>query len=174
MNNPRTVLFGAEPLRLEDVVDLAEGRAKAALNPDAAFAARITKGAEFLDRLLEEDGVIYGVTTGYGDSCTVTVPSSLVQQLPHQLYTFHGVGLGAIFDAEAARAILAVRLTSLCRGYSGVSLGLLKQLEQLIIHDILPAIPEEGSVGASGDLTPLSYIAAVLCGEREVLSARMA
>jgi histidine ammonia-lyase len=170
VNNLKTVLFGAEPLRLEDVVDLAEGRAQARLNPDAAFSARINKGADFLARLLEEDGVIYGVTTGYGDSCTVTVPASLVEQLPHQLYTFHGVGLGAIFGAESARAILAVRLTSLCRGYSGVSLGLLKQLEQLLVHDILPAIPEEGSVGASGDLTPLSYVAAVLCGEREVLA----
>ncbi len=169
MNKSRTVLFGAAPLKLEDVVDLAEGRAAARLNPDPAFAASIAKGAEFLDRLLEEDGVIYGVTTGYGDSCTVAVPAALVRDLPRHLYTFHGVGLGALLGPAATRAVLAVRLTTLSRGYSGVSLGLLRQLEQCLIHDILPAIPEEGSVGASGDLTPMSYVAAVLCGERDVL-----
>ena len=169
MNAPNTVLFGAARLRLEDIVELSDLRATARLNTEPGFASSINKGADFLDRLLEEDGVIYGVTTGYGDSCTVTVPASLVHELPRHLYTFHGVGLGALLSPAAVRAVLAVRLTSLSRGYSGVSFGLLKQLEQLLIHDILPAIPEEGSVGASGDLTPLSYVAAVLCGEREVL-----
>jgi histidine ammonia-lyase len=157
-------------LSIEDVVALAEAKATAALDADPAFAALINRGADFLDRLLEEDGVIYGVTTGYGDSCTVAVPGSLVADLPRQLYTFHGVGLGALFGRQEARAILAVRLATLAKGHSGVSFALLEQLEALLKHDLLPAIPEEGSVGASGDLTPLSYVAAVLCGDREVLS----
>ena len=62
------------------------------------FRAAIARGADFLDRLLREDDAIYGVTTGYGDSCTVPVPLSLVAELPHQLYTCHGCGLGSFLD----------------------------------------------------------------------------
>ena len=162
------VTFGAAPLTIENVSAIAAGAAQATLSDAPQFLARIQRGADFLDRLLREDGTIYGVTTGYGDSCTVTVPPELVAELPHHLYTYHGCGLGALFSPEQTRAILAARLASLSRGYSGVSVGLLKQIEALLQHDLLPLIPAEGSVGASGDLTPLSYLAAVLCGERQV------
>jgi histidine ammonia-lyase len=164
------ILINDGRLSAENVLALAEGRAELELDSSPKFQAFINQGAEFLDTLLKEDGVIYGVTTGYGDSVTVAVPSSLVPELPKHLYTFHGVGLGAIFGVEEARAILAVRLATLAKGRSGVSYALLLQLAALLQHELLPAIPEEGSVGASGDLTPLSYVAAVLCGDREVLS----
>ena len=165
------VIFDRGRLRIEDIANIAARRAPAALSGDPAFRAAITRGADFLDRLLREDGTIYGVTTGYGDSCTVTVPPDLIADLPHHLYTYHGCGLGDYFDAPQVRAILATRLASLCKGYSGVSIGLLEQIAQLLRHDLLPLMPSEGSVGASGDLTPLSYLAAVLCGEREVWRA---
>lgn len=171
INDAGPVGFGETPLRIEDVVALAQRRREAKLSTDAAFRARITRGADFLDRVLREDGVIYGVTTGYGDSCTVNIPPALVEELPHHLYTYHGCGLGRFLDAEETRAVLAARLASLSRGMSGVSLGLLEGLENLLKHDVLPLIPAEGSVGASGDLTPLSYVAAVLCGERDVIHA---
>ncbi|MBK1612129.1 histidine ammonia-lyase [Rubrivivax gelatinosus] len=166
---PRRVVFDGSRLSLEDIADLAQGRAQAQLSREPAFRARIAAGADFLDRLLREDGVVYGVTTGYGDSCTVAVPAELVAELPHHLYTYHGCGAGRFLTTEETRAVLAARLASLCQGVSGVSVGLLEQLERLLVHDLLPLIPAEGSVGASGDLTPLSYVAAVLCGEREVL-----
>lgn len=164
----RTVSFDGSRLSLEDVVALAHREARAELGASTEFRRRIARGAEFLDRLLTEDGVVYGVTTGYGDSCTVTIPPELVPELPHHLYTYHGCGAGRLLTPEETRAVLAARLASLSQGVSGVSVGLLAQLEQLLRHDILPLIPAEGSVGASGDLTPLSYVAAVLCGEREV------
>jgi histidine ammonia-lyase len=163
-----SVIFGNAPLSIEDVNQIASGKARSSLSEAPEFRARIQRGADFLDRLLREDGTVYGVTTGYGDSCTVTVPPELVAELPHHLYTYHGCGLGELFTPEQTRAILATRLTSLSKGYSGVSVGLLQQLAALLQHDLLPLIPSEGSVGASGDLTPLSYVAAVLCGEREV------
>ncbi|RZI60724.1 MAG: aromatic amino acid lyase [Rubrivivax sp.] len=173
MSSPETplplVTFDGGPLRIEDVAALAERRAEARLSTDPAFQARIRAGADFVARLLAEDGVIYGVTTGYGDSCTVVIPPHLVTELPHHLYTYHGCGAGAYLTAEQTRAVLAARLNSLAQGMSGVSLELLQGLEQLLRHDVLPLIPSEGSVGASGDLTPLSYVAAVLCGEREVM-----
>lgn len=171
MNESVPPVFGDAPLRIEDVVALARRQVPAVLSDDAEFRARITRGADFLDRLLDEDGVIYGVTTGYGDSCTVNIPPALVAELPHHLYTYHGCGLGRFLDETETRAVLAARLASLVRGMSGVSLPLLQGLEALLRHDVLPLIPAEGSVGASGDLTPLSYVAAVLCGEREVMHA---
>jgi histidine ammonia-lyase len=165
----RVVQFDQNRLSIEDIVDIARGNACATLSDDPFFRAAIARGADFLDRLLREDGTIYGVTTGYGDSCTVTVPPELVAELPHHLYTYHGCGLGEYFTAEQTRAIMAVRLASLSKGYSGVSVELLLQITRLLDAGLLPLIPSEGSVGASGDLTPLSYLAAVMCGEREVL-----
>ncbi|MBJ7314070.1 histidine ammonia-lyase [Rugamonas sp. CCM 8940] len=164
----RAVRFDRERLSIEDIVAIAHGEAGATLSDDPVFRAMIARGADFLDRLLREDGNIYGVTTGYGDSCTVNVPAELVAELPHHLYTYHGCGLGEYFDPAQTRAILAARLASLSKGYSGVSVELLLQITRLLDAGLLPLIPSEGSVGASGDLTPLSYLAAVLCGEREV------
>ena len=164
-----SITFDGHRLCIEDICALAQRRATAELGRGAEFQSRIRAGADFVARLLAEDGVVYGVTTGYGDSCTVVVPPALVAELPHHLYTYHGIGTGAMLSPQQTRAVLATRLASLCQGLSGVSLDLLRQFETLLRHDILPLIPCEGSVGASGDLTPLSYVAAVLCGEREVL-----
>ena len=140
------------PLRIEDIIDIAEGSARVVLSDSHEFCAGIARGADFLDRLLREEGTIYGVTTGYGDSCTVTVPLELVAELPRHLYTYHGCGLGEYLTPVQTRAVIATRLTSLCKGFSGVSLELLQQIVRLLQYDLLPLIPSEGSVGASGDL----------------------
>ena len=169
MTESRPIRFDGGPLTIEDVCLLAAMKADASLSEDPAFRARIRRGSEFLDRLLREDGVVYGVTTGYGDSCTVVIPPELVAELPHHLFAYHGVGLGRMLDPAETRAVLAARLQSLAQGVSGVSVDLLEQLTAFLAHDVLPQIPAEGSVGASGDLTPLSYVAAALCGERTVL-----
>ncbi|MCP8900129.1 HAL/PAL/TAL family ammonia-lyase [Gilvimarinus xylanilyticus] len=164
---PTDIAFGAAPITIEDVVAIARG-AGARLTDDADALARINASARFVSDLWREEGVIYGVTTGYGDSCTVSIPPHLVEELPLHLTRFHGCGLGREFDREHGRAILAARLASLSRGYSGVRVELLERLADYIQRDIVPVIPEEGSVGASGDLTPLSYVAASLVGERDV------
>jgi histidine ammonia-lyase len=165
----RAIPLGEKPVSIEDVVDVAQQRATLNLADSKEFRSRIARGAELLDRILEEDGVIYGVTTGYGDSCTVDVPANLVWELPIHLTRFHGCGTGQHLSVDSARAVLVARLVSLCRGYSGVSLPLLELLATLIEKNVVPLIPEEGSVGASGDLTPLSYVAAALIGERQVI-----
>ena len=164
----KKISVGERLLSIEDVVELAQQRAGLTLSSSTTFQERISRGADLLDRILEEDGVIYGVTTGYGDSCTVDVPPELVWELPIHLTRFHGCGTGSHLSIEASRAVLVARLVSLCRGYSGVSLPLLELLATYIDKNIVPLIPEEGSVGASGDLTPLSYVAATLIGERQV------
>ncbi len=169
MTSKHPVVVSGQALTIENICAIAEQNQTPALSTDSAFVKRIDKGAEFIDALLQEEGCVYGVTTGYGDSCNVSVPLQNVAELPRHLYTFHGCGLGRHFDSQQTRAILMVRLNSLAQGYSGVRYLLLQQIATLLKQDILPLIPEEGSVGASGDLTPLSYLAAVLAGEREVL-----
>lgn len=163
----REIVFGRGPLTIEDVLAVAHDKAPVRLDDSDAFLAQIRASTQFLDRLLEEDGVVYGVTTGYGDSCTVPVPRHLVEELPLHLSRFHGCGLGALLSHEMSRAVLVTRLASLCCGYSGVRLELLQRLVEFLRHDLVPTIPEEGSVGASGDLTPLSYVVALLVGERQ-------
>lgn len=162
------ILFGDASLSIEDIVSLAERKRPAALSDDASFVGRVQRGSAFLERLLKEEGEIYGVTTGYGDSCTVAVPYPLYEELPYHLVRFHGCGLGRLLDEVPSRAVLCARLASLAQGYSGVRLELMQQLTACINGGVVPCIPEEGSVGASGDLTPLSYVAAMLIGEREV------
>ncbi|MCB5188040.1 aromatic amino acid ammonia-lyase [Methylobacillus caricis] len=164
----RSITIGSQRITIEDVLQVARHHHGIALSSNPAFKARIDKGAAFLESLLADNGTVYGVNTGYGDSCTVTVPDDLVNELPLHLTRYHGCGLGAYLDDEATLAVLVCRLNSLAQGYSGVRWQLLEQLSSLINHRILPNIPEEGSVGASGDLTPLSYVAAALIGEREV------
>lgn len=156
-------------LSLEDVENVAKRKISLKVDNSREYQQKINNGAEFLDSVLDEKGDIYGVTTGYGDSCSKTVPSDRYYDLPVHLTRFHGCGLGDLFDEETTRAILVTRLQSLSQGASGVSFDLIQGLENLIKNDILPLIPQEGSVGASGDLTPLSYVSAALIGEREVL-----
>ncbi|MED5525559.1 MAG: aromatic amino acid ammonia-lyase [Pseudomonadota bacterium] len=163
-----TVVFGQGPLRIEDINALAARDVAAELDGAEPYRALIEKGAGFLDRLWREEGEIYGVTTGYGDSVTVDIPKSLIEALPLNLTRFHGCGLGRHFSLEEGRAIVASRLASLSKGHSGVTWALLARLQWLLSEDVIPVIPAEGSVGASGDLTPLSYLAAVLVGERDV------
>jgi len=169
INCESSVIFGDTWLSIADIIQISQNDALVELNNDEQYKKKIQKGVEFLERVWREDGVVYGVTTGYGEHCTREVPQELVKDLPLHLSRFHGCGLGKIFTREQARAILAVRLLSLAKGFSAVSYSLLEQIVTLLNNDIMPIIPEEGSVGASGDLTPLSYLAAALIGEREVV-----
>jgi histidine ammonia-lyase len=159
--------LGARDLTISEVWRIAVGKAPVRLSE--AALARVRRSAQHVDHALARDGEIYGVTTGYGDSCTTNVPAELVAELPLHLTRFHGCGTGRMLTPVETRAVMAVRLAALLRGWSGVSVDLATLLFEMLRQDILPLIPAEGSVGASGDLTPLSYIAGALAGEREVL-----
>ena len=168
MTPSKVISAGRDKWKIEDVVDLAEGRASVALSNDSELRDAVDKGVEFIRKSWVNGRPIYGINTGYGASVERDIPQELIEELPGQLVRFHGCGLGRIFDEKATRAILSARLISLAKGYSGVRWELLENLSGLINNHILPLIPEEGSVGASGDLTPLSYVAAALMGERDV------
>jgi histidine ammonia-lyase len=163
------IAFGDGPLSIDDIWALSTGQVSLRLTTKDAALAAISRSAGHVEATLARDGVIYGVTTGYGDSVTRGVPNPLVTELPLHLTRFHGCGLGRILEPHETRAVMAVRLVTLMRGWSGVSLDLVRLLSDMLRLDILPLIPAEGSVGASGDLTPLSYIAGALAGERDVL-----
>jgi histidine ammonia-lyase len=160
---------GAARLTLEDVLEVCLGGRPVALAEDPPFRARVEASRAFLADLLSQGVEVYGVNTGYGDSCTVAIPPALLGELPRQLCRYHGCGLGRFLEPEETLAVLLVRLNSLAQGYSAVRFELLEALAALINRRVLPRIPAEGSVGASGDLTPLSYVAAVLMGEGEAL-----
>ncbi len=99
----KTVGFGQTSLTLEQVVAIAKG-APVTLNASAEYRDYIQRGARFIDSLLHEEGVVYGVTTGYGDSCTVNVGPDLVHELPLHLSRFHGCGMGKVLEIPQARA----------------------------------------------------------------------
>jgi histidine ammonia-lyase len=160
--------FGDSDLSVGVVARIARRQISTRLSASPEAIGAVERSAEHVARLLANGGKIYGVNTGYGDSVVTSVPMELVEALPLQLTRFHGCGLGRLLSPEETRSVLAVRLVTLMRGWSGVSLDLVKLLAAMIEHDILPLIPAEGSVGASGDLTPLSYVAGALAGEREV------
>jgi len=167
--NANIIEIGKDRLTIENLVAAAKKQIQVKLCDSAGFESKINAGAAFLDQALEKHGGIYGVTTGYGDSCTEKVNPEHYRELPINLTRFHGCGMGDYFDSETTRALMIVRLNTLAQGYSGVSMELLRCIEFFIANDILPLVPQEGSVGASGDLTPLSYLAGALIGERQVV-----
>lgn len=139
------------------------------LSEGADFKQKIVDAQELLLKEIMDGHPIYGVTTGYGESGKNYLVYDDAKTLQVNLYRFHGCGVGEILDEDEIYNIVLVRLISISKGFSGVSIELLERMAQLLELKILPAIPAKGSVGASGDLTPLSYIAAAIAGEREVI-----
>jgi histidine ammonia-lyase len=137
------------------------------LDNSQEFMDFINAGHDFLMQNIKQGRPIYGVTTGYGEAGHNYAAFEEAEELQKNLYRFHGCGVGDNLNEEVSRIMITVRMISLCKGKSGVSYDLLKRFEMLLQRKIYPIIPSQGSVGASGDLTPLSYIAAVIAGDRE-------
>ena len=118
----------------------------------------------FLD-LLSNGQKIYGVTTGFGDLSSISINENDQKQLQLNLLRSHATGVGKSFDLGITRIIMVLKLINWSKGVSGVRLKLVQLLKELLNHDILPVIPRQGSVGASGDLAPLAHMALPLIGE---------
>ena len=141
---------------------------KIEISNDKKFIDHINETHNFLINEIKDGKPIYGITTGYGASGKNYVSYEDSKILQTNLFRFHGCGVGKKLSYKVCKYALIARTISLSKAKSGVSIELLKKLEMLIQKDIIPVIPSQGSVGASGDLTPLSYIAAAVAGEREV------
>lgn len=163
-----TIYIGLSHIDLETIGQIADKKCKIALSDDVDFVNKINLGPQIVKKLIAEGKVIYGVTTGLGENCGSVVEAELMQEYPNRMIQFHGCALGTLFPSDETRAIVAARLISLAKGNSGIRMELLRAIINLLQYDILPRIPQEGSVGASGDLSHLSYIGAVICGYRTV------
>ena len=139
------------------------------LNDSQEYIDFINAGHDFLIENISKGRPIYGVTTGYGEAGQNYAKFEEAEELQKNLFTFHGCGVGEYLSQDISRIMVTIRMISLSKGKSGISYELLKRFEILLDNKIYPLIPSQGSVGASGDLTPLSYIAAVIAGEREVI-----
>jgi histidine ammonia-lyase len=142
---------------------------KIQLSDEQEFIDFINAGHDFLIKQIADGRPIYGITTGYGEAGSNYAAFEEAEELQQNLYRFCGVGVGEYLSAEVSRIMVTIRLMSLAKGKSGISYELLQRFELLLNNGIYPLIPSQGSVGASGDLSPLSYIAAVIAGEREVI-----
>ena len=161
------IVIGDGTITLADLMAVAFEARPVQLSEDPLWRAKIQESRLVIERSLSAGHRIYGVSTGVGYSSGHTIDPDHTQEFAYQIIRQHGCGLGEMLTVEQGRAVVFARLVSLAKGYSAVRLELLEALCGLLNRGVIPVIPSLGSVGASGDLTPLSYLAAVLAGERE-------
>ncbi|HDQ03980.1 MAG TPA: aromatic amino acid lyase [Deltaproteobacteria bacterium] len=166
-SNAAVVIDGGH-VSIEDIIAVARDGVRVDISKSSRFVSKMTKTQKMLMNAMRNGVAVYGVTTGYGRSCGRRMPMEIAMKNGTNIFRFHGCGTGEPIGIEETRAAMLCRIMCLARGYSGVSIGLLKQMADFLNKRITPVVPSEGSVGASGDLTPMSYIAAALAGEREV------
>ncbi|MCI4334108.1 MAG: histidine ammonia-lyase [Thermoplasmata archaeon] len=150
-------------LTLESFLAVVRGRC--AVEPTAEALAAVREGRAAVERAVAAGRPVYGVTTGFGALAGTAVAPARAQELQLNLVRSHAAGTGPALPAELVRGLLLLRLNSLCRGLSGVRPELPRLLADCLNQGILPLVPEQGSVGASGDLAPLAHLALALIGE---------
>ncbi len=177
-----TVVLTGEHLTRADVAAVAQQKVRVILDADRLQGVQRT--ADFLAGKVQCGEPIYGVTTGFGSNADKLLgahrvrdelsngnsrkhDNTLLEELQRNLIVTHAVCVGKPFAPEVVRAMLVIRINTLMRGHSGIRASTLLALAQLLERDVIPVIPEKGSVGASGDLAPLSHLAMVLIGEGE-------
>jgi histidine ammonia-lyase len=162
----RRIEIDGDSLTLEQVEEVA-------MNPavQAAFApgteARMQRSRDVVERALASGATVYGVTTGFGRLAETPIPADRLEELQLNLIRSHACGFGTPLGQAETRAIMLLRANVLAKGFSGIRPVVVQRLLDLLNHGVHPVIPEQGSVGASGDLAPLSHLALVLIGEGE-------
>src|SRR5688500_488718 len=154
------------PLNFPTLRDLSRGGVGLAIS-EPAYAA-IDRGAAAVAAIVQRGQPAYGVNTGFGRLAQTHIPKEQLELLQRNLVLSHAVGVGDPLPAPVVRLMLALKIASLARGYSGVRRELVDALVKLYNADVLPRVPAKGSVGASGDLAPLAHLSAVLLGVGEV------
>ncbi|MEM2691842.1 MAG: histidine ammonia-lyase [Candidatus Bathyarchaeia archaeon] len=161
----KVVQIDGETLTIEDVVEVAYERAKVSI-PESV-KAKVKRSRQVLESLLEKGETIYGVNTGFGALSNTVIPREKLKQLQVNLIRSHAAGVGKPLSKEIVRAAMLLRANTLAKGFSGVRLEALETLVEMLNKGVHPTIPAKGSVGASGDLAPLSHMVLVLIGEGE-------
>ncbi|MFR1707595.1 MAG: histidine ammonia-lyase [Clostridium sp.] len=159
------VIINGNDLRLEDIVNVARNNYQVEISEDAI--KRVGKSREIVDKIVEENRVVYGITTGFGKFSDVSISGEDCKTLQRNLIISHACGFGDSLDTDIVRTIILLRANALSKGYSGIRLSTLQTLVAMLNKGVHPIIPEKGSLGASGDLAPLSHMVLPMIGEGE-------
>lgn len=157
------VTLNGSTIEIEDIVKLASGKDKAEIANEALERVEVCRRR--VEQMVEKDEVVYGVTTGFGKFSDVKIPAADVKTLQVNLIRSHACGVGPALSEPVVRAMMALRANALAKGYSGISPETLQLLVDCLNQQVHPVIPAQGSLGASGDLAPLSHLAMLLIGE---------
>src|SRR5258708_8976403 len=161
---PPVLELTGDGLTLDDAERLLQGQVES-LRLSPVARKRVERARQCLHDLLAEGATIYGVNTGFGKLANQRIEPQEVLALQENLLRSHAVGMGPLLSIGVSRLSLALRIQALAKGYSGVTTDLIDRLIEMYNRGVVPAIPEQGSVGASGDLTPLAHMALVVMGE---------
>ena len=163
---PQHVQLNGAGLRIVDVVAVARHRAGVTLAPTARAAMQ--RSADLIDGFVAGEQPVYGVTTGFGSLAGTVIPPERTAELQVALVRSHATGMGDTIEPEVVRAMLLLRARSLAMAYSGARPEIVDLQLALLSNQLTPVVREHGSLGASGDLAPLSHCALALIGEGEV------
>ena len=158
----QTITVDGHSLTLEKFVKVARFGAKVRLDPDAR--ERMQASRNLTEKIADEGRVAYGITTGFGDFQKVAVPEELSNQLSTNLILSHCTAAGEPYPDDVTRGIMLLRANALCGGFSGVRPVLVERLLAMLNKNVLPVIPQKGSLGSSGDLAPLAHMTLPLLG----------
>ena len=162
MNQSRNSILDGENLTLENLV-LAARNPKYQVELSSSAKHRIKKSRQWVEQVQKTGKpVVYGINTGFGSKANVSIEKNQVRELQRNLIMSHSAGTGKPFPIETIRAAMIMRANTFAKGFSGIRLEVVETLLQMINKGVTPWVPEQGSVGASGDLAPLSHIALVL------------
>lgn len=158
-----TIKLNGSDLTIEQVIDIAYNYKEVSID-----TSKLEKSRNFVEKKVKDGSIVYGITTGFGSNVDKQISPENAEELQVNLLRSHACGVGNYFSTEISRAVMAIRLNTLLKGFSGIKEETVRQLEFLLNKQIHPLIPEQGSVGASGDLCPLSHMALPLIGEGEI------
>ena len=159
--------LNGEHLTIDKIKDFL-GNSESTIEITADAYKRVDASRRVVENIIAEEKTIYGITTGFGLFCDVLISKEKVEDLQINLIRSHACGVGKPFGEPEALLMMVFRLNTMLKGHSGVTRGLVEQLKLYINKRIIPVVPEQGSLGASGDLAPLSHMALTLIGEGEV------
>jgi histidine ammonia-lyase len=158
--------YGTDKLTIAKTIALSNGTMKGVLSPEAI--EKINASRQFVQNIVEHHTTVYGVNTGFGILANTKISKEDTATLQHKILQSHSVGVGDAIPAEVAKIMLITKVHALAQGYSGVQLKTLERILWHIENDVIPVVPEKGSVGASGDLAPLAHLFLPLIGSGEI------
>ncbi|MFK4388408.1 histidine ammonia-lyase [Peribacillus frigoritolerans] len=166
------IMLTGQTLTIEEAKKVLYG--EAFVSASAESVKKVEKSREAVENIVKQKKVVYGITTGFGKFSDVLIDAEDAEQLQWNLIHSHACGVGEPFPEVVSRAMVLLRANALLKGFSGVRPIVIERLIDLLNAHIHPVIPQQGSLGASGDLAPLSHLALVLMGEGEVFYKRRA